>query len=462
MRLGPISLRRVFQERQGRLAEALRRRNVFEAAWASGFARAKNFAHNVYPFRAESHFLYLVGRHIEGALLSFREGVWTLFVQIPSPEAALWLGRQPSPAELENELEMRVRPIDEYEAGDELATLPPQDAETAEWLSSHAGRVIEAQSGPDIEGLDAELGDAMVEVRLLHDQAALAQLEFAAQVSAISHRVAMLLTPRVEYEFEIRAAMESEIRRHNLDTSYLPIVTVHGEIMHNTSSSGLLTEGDVLLCDVGAESAEGFAGDITRSIPVRGHFSGADREAYEAVLAVQKAVLLRVAPAVSFGELHYFSCLEMAKNLTSLGILRGHAEELVGSGALSTFYPHGLGHLLGLDVHDMEDLGDRAGYGAHVERRDHPAFRALRLNRVLEAGMAVTIEPGFYVSPLLLERAKQDPAISSFVDFNVVSRFERVRGIRIEDDVYVAPHGARILSASAPKEISDIDALMRA
>jgi Xaa-Pro aminopeptidase len=147
----------------------------------------------------------------------------------------------------------------------------------------------------------------------------------------------------------------------------------------------------------------------------------------------------------------------MAEGLAALGILRGSASDLMETGAVATFYPHGLGHLLGLDVHDMEDLGDRAGYGVGRERSEHPCFRALRLDRDLEAGMVVTIEPGFYRSPLLLARAREDAVISERINWAVLDKYNDVSGIRIEDDILVTSHGAEVLSAEAPKTPTDIE-----
>jgi Xaa-Pro aminopeptidase len=456
---GPVSGREVFRARQERWKAGLERRHISEACLAAGFARPRNFAHNLFPFRAESHFLYLVGRHIEGSLLALENGEPTLYVQAPNEDSGLWLGPTPTLSQLERELEMRVRPIGSYDARSEVATLPPQDAETAEWLSSHVGRVVLAQTGAEVGDEDAILADVMVELRLVHDDAAILQLEYAAEVSAAAHRNAMQRLHQCEYEFQVRAEIESSMQRSALGPAYSSIVTVHGEILHNTSSSGRLRDGELLLCDAGAETAEGFAGDITRTWPVRGRFEGAARDAYEAVLAVQKEVLALVRPGVSFGDLHRVSCLSMAEQLGRLGILRGSPEGLVETGASAVFYPHGLGHLLGLDVHDMEDLGDRAGYTPGQERKNHPVFRSLRLDRVLERNMVVTIEPGFYVSPLLLARAKQEPKFSSSIVWSKVEEFLSVRGIRIEDDVCVTTEGSRLLSSGVPKECAEIEAL---
>jgi len=462
MKLAPVTPRSVFRERQARLVRALTESGFSEACLASGFARPRNFAHNVFPFRAESHFLYLVGRHLEGALFALEAGEPRLYVPEADPEAAIWSGPTATPAELERELEMNVLPLSEYQPSAEVSTLPPQDDESAAWLSSHVGRNVEAQSGEELEAGDSALADAMVELRLRHDAAALAQLDFAAQASAFCHRAGMGATLHRQYEFEVRAEVEAEMQRRDLFPAYTSIVTVRGDILHNPISKGSLASGPLLLCDAGAETGEGFAGDVTRTWPTSGKFEGAAKEAYQAVLNVQKRVLGRVQAGLHFRELHLFSCLEMARELVALGLCRGSPEELVASGATAVFYPHGLGHLLGIDVHDLEDLGDRAGYGSQVERDTSPAFRALRLSRVLEEDMVVTIEPGLYFSPWLIQRAQNERSLDGLIHFPRVEQFLGLGGIRIEDDVQVTPGGPRVLSELAPKEPAEIEACLAA
>lgn len=462
MKLAPATSRSAFRTRQERLASALVARGFSDACLPAGFARPRNFAHNVFPFRAESHFLYLVGQHLEGALFALEAGQGRLYVPESDPEAALWSGPTKTAAELEQELEMAVLPLSEYNPGPEVLTLPPQDDESAAWLSSYVGRDIEAQSGADLKGQDAALAEAMVELRLRHDAAAREQLAYAAQVSACCHRAGMRSTRRSQYEFEVRAEVEAEMLRRNLSPAYTSIVTVRGDILHNPVSKGRLATGPLLLCDAGAETSEGFAGDITRTWPTSGKFEGAAKDAYQAVLNVQKRTLAQVRAGLHFRELHLFSCVEMARELVALGLLEGDLEELAASGATAVFYPHGLGHLLGIDVHDLEDLGDRAGYGANTSRDTSPAFRALRLGRVLEEDMVVTIEPGLYFSPWLIERGKNDRSLDGLISWERVEQFLGLGGIRIEDDVQVTLGSPKVLSELAPKEPHEIEACMAA
>jgi Xaa-Pro aminopeptidase len=256
--------------------------------------------------------------------------------------------------------------------------------------------------------------------------------------------------------------MEAEIIAAGCNTAYGSIVTVHGEVLHNERHDGLLGAQDLLLADVGAETPEGFAGDVTRAWPVSGRFSATQRAVYEVVLASQLAAIAAVAPGVRYLDVHRAAGLALVEGLIALGVLRGDAKELYARGAAALFFPHGVGHLLGIDVHDMEDLGDRAGYAPGRERATAPGDRYLRLDRDLAPGMCVTIEPGFYQIPRILSRPEELGELESALNRSELSRFSDVRGIRIEDDVLVTATGSEILSQAVPKSIDDIEQIMLA
>jgi Xaa-Pro aminopeptidase len=216
------------------------------------------------------------------------------------------------------------------------------------------------------------------------------------------------------------------------------------------------------LADVGAETPEGFAGDVTRVWPVAGRFSATQRAAYEVVLASQLAAIAAIKPGVRYLDVHRAAGLALVEGLLGIGILRGDAADLYARGAAALFFPHGVGHLLGIDVHDMEDLGDRAGYAPGRTRATAPGDRYLRLDRDLLPGMCVTIEPGFYQIPRILTRPDEVGDLESALDRAELAHFADVRGIRIEDDVLVTETGCEILSAAVPKSITAIQDAMRA
>lgn len=456
----PSSPAGVFAERRSRLAQRLEQCGVTCFALAGGWARPRNFAHSVYPFRAESHFLYLVGHHIEGGLLVFSEGQFGLCLPEPNDEAIVWDGPVPTAAQWQEDLGLEVHGYEWASGLSHAAVLPPQDEETAGWLSDLLGRSVLAQSGPDLVELDAALADEMIDLRTIKDDAAVDQLRFAARATARAHVAGMIASRAAGLESEVRGAMEGCLTAWGLSPGYTSIVTTNGEILHASRSAGRLQAGDLMLCDVGGETPEGFTADITRTWPVSGTFSPTQRELYELVLEVQTSAISSALVGTRYSDLHLSAVRRTGQLLIETGILRGSLDELVEKGAVSVFFPHGLGHLLGVDVHDMEDLGDRAGYESGKARSTHPALAALRLDRVLRAGMCVTIEPGFYQIPVLLQRARSDPELSPLIDWDCLARFGDVRGIRIEDDILVTDDEPEVLSEDAPKKVRDIEAVL--
>lgn len=423
------------------------------ALFSAGYAPPKNYAGNPFPFRASSHFLYFVGRPIEGAHCVVRDGEWTVFVDPPDDDDALWHGPAPSLAELAKQLGCAVRPKSELSAAARgAATLAAPDLRTRAEQSSLLDRDVSNASDAD-----GRLADAVIALRSVHDEAAIAELRTAAEATHAAHVAGMAATHVGAFEYEVSAAMEYALAKRGMSTAYSSIVTVHGEVLHNHHHDGQCVAGDLLLADVGAETAGGFAGDVTRTWPVNGKYSATQREIYQVVLASQERSIAAVKPGARYRDVHLEACLALTEGLVELGILRGEPSALVEQGAHALFFPHGVGHLLGLDVHDMEDLGDRAGYAPGRKRSEQFGLGYLRLDRDLEAGMAVTIEPGFYQVPAILEGARF-ATLRERMNADVLAKFADVRGIRIEDDVLVTASGREVLTAGVPKSIGDVEA----
>jgi Xaa-Pro aminopeptidase len=246
----------------------------------------------------------------------------------------------------------------------------------------------------------------------------------------------------------------------NMTCAYNSIVTVHGEVLHNEQYHHALSPGDLLLADVGAEAPSGWASDITRTWPVSGRFAPAQRDMYEVVLAAHDACIAAAKPGVEYRDLHLLACHTLAAGLVELGLLKGDPASLVERDIHALFFPHGVGHLLGLDVHDMEDLGDVAGYGPGRQRSDRFGLKFLRLDRPLETNMVVTIEPGFYQVPALLDPARQSGEVDDAVNWERLDDFRSVRGIRIEDDVQITSTGCTVLTEALPTTPEDLEALV--
>ncbi|HTJ85250.1 MAG TPA: M24B family metallopeptidase, partial [Polyangiaceae bacterium] len=343
-----------------------------------------------------------------------------------------------------------------------VATLPPQDAATAAWISKLVGRDVAPGSGATLAlERDAALADAVISLRLAHDDAAKAQLRAAAAASTDAHIAGMRATKTATTEAEVLGAMLGVLRARGMDDAYGPIVSVRGEILHNARHDGALSPGDLLLCDVGGESPEGWASDITRTWPTSGAFSASQRAIYDIVLAANRAAIARVRPGTRYRDVHETAKRVLVEGLVHLGIFKGSVDGLLERGAAALFFPHGVGHLLGLDVHDMEDLGDRAGYAPGRTRSPRFGDRYLRLDRDLAVGMAVTIEPGFYQVPGILEDAALTGPLGADLDRAALAKYSDVRGIRIEDDVLCTDGEPEVMTHACPKDAVEIEATIR-
>ncbi|XGV97022.1 MAG: aminopeptidase P family protein [Leptolyngbya sp. BL-A-14] len=455
-------------DRNASLVDALKARRLKLAAlvdfpvllW-SGQSSSRNFRANKFPFRASSHFLYFAGLPLENAVIRLEGGSLTLFMDEASPASALWHGETPKRDDIACEIgAIEAYPLAELSLQTEaVATIAVQDAATRLQQSDLLKRSISLTT--DGESADVTLAKAIVSLRLIHDDFALAEMRKAATVSIAAHKAGLAATRNAHVEAEIRGAMEAVIMASGMTCAYSSIVTVHGEVLHNDQYHHAIQTGDLLLADVGAEAASGWASDITRTWPVTGEFSRTQRSLYDVVLAAHDACIAAIRPGVEYRDLHLLAARTIAAGLVDLGILRGSVDALVEQDAHALFFPHGVGHLLGLDVHDMEDLGDLAGYETGRTRSDRFGLNYLRLDRPLQAGMVVTIEPGFYQVPAILQDLERQARYRDVVDWDRLAQFADVRGIRIEDDVLVTATGAEILTADLPTQASAIEQLVQ-
>ena len=450
------SLPDILRQRRQRLAEKI---NFPVVLW-SGNRSARNFPANAFPFRASSHFLYFAGVPLANAAIRLEASKLTLFMDEATPDDVLWHGPTPPRSAIATKIGADAAyPLSELKQQAEgAATLAVQDAATYEQQARLLARNVDLAAQE--QETDLELAKAIAQIRLVHDAAALTEIRQAAAVTIKAHRSGMAATPIATRESEVRAAMESVIMSHGMTCAYGSIVTVHGEVLHNEHYHHELERNDLLLADVGAEAATGWASDVTRTWPVSGKFSSTQRDVYEVVLAAHDACIAKAQPGVEYRDLHLLACQVMAEGLVDLGILRGQPADLVEQDAHALFFPHGVGHLLGLDVHDMEDLGDLAGYAEGRTRSDRFGLSFLRLDRPLQAGMAVTIEPGFYQVPAILQDPDRRAKYADSVDWDRLAQFADVRGIRIEDDVLITDTGCEVLTAELPTPAKEIEGLV--
>ncbi|NEQ49016.1 MAG: aminopeptidase P family protein [Leptolyngbya sp. SIO3F4] len=429
----------------------------------SGRATPRNFPANTHPFRPSSHFLYFAGLPLENAVIHLEQGHLTLFMDEATPAEALWHGPSPTRRELAYEIGAgKALPLEDLKhfVGDQVATLKVQDSLTAAQQEQLLNRSIPIAK--QSQEHDLALLQAIVQLRMCHDDHALREIRRAAGVSVNAHKAGMVATTMGKdlTEAHIRSVMEQVIMAEGMTCAYNSIVTVHGEVLHNNHYHHPLGENDLILADVGAETVTGWASDITRTWPVSGKFSSTQRDIYDIVLAAHDACIEAAKTNVEYKDLHLLACRTLTEGLVNLGVLIGQPDDLVEQDAHALFFPHGVGHLLGLDVHDMEDLGDLAGYAPGRDRSERFGLGFLRLDRPLKTGMVVTIEPGFYQVPGILEDKKNRERYATMVNWDRLAQFADVRGIRIEDDVLITEHGCDVLTAKLPTHADEIESLV--
>lgn len=446
----------VLKNRRKRLGNLI---NFPTVLW-SGKSPSKNFKANHYPFRASSHFLYFAGIPLENAAICLENGKLDLYMDNPSPDSTLWHGEMPSRENIAQKIGANnAYPMKDLKDNIEnIATIPVQDIFTYEKQQEILQRSVFINK--ESNDIDHQLTKAIISLRLTHDDMALKEIKKAVQVSVEAHKIGIKLTKNCSTEAEVRAAMEGYIISENMTCAYNSIVTVNGEVLHNETYKNKLKAGDLVLADVGAETPLGWASDITRTWPVNGHFSSSQKDIYDIVLAAHDACIEKIKPGIEYRDIHLLAAKIIAEGLVNLGILKGNAETLVEKDTHALFFPHGIGHLLGLDVHDMEDLGDLAGYEEGRKRSDRFGLGYLRLDRPLKAGMVVTIEPGFYQVPAILNHPQFKDKYDQDVNWDKLKQFSDVRGIRIEDDILVTETGTEILTKSLPTQAKEIEAMM--
>ena len=431
-------------------------------------AAPMNYAANVYRFHQDGSFRYFTGLGIPGLALTVDAdaGRSMLYGADPTLDDAIWEGEVTPLAERARaagieETAPRVQLEDDVqrarEQGRTVHVLPF-------YRGAHTLRLARLLGeSPDAIAPSELLVDAVIAQRLVKTDEEVEAIEQALGVAAAMHRAAMAMAHPGRTEYEVAGAMEGVALAHGSYPSFPIILTRRGEVLHNHPTEAVLQEGDLMLADAGAHApGNRYASDITRTSPVGGRFTDKQRALYEVVLASQKTSIEACKPGVAFRDVHLVAARVLAEGLTTLGMMKGDPEEAVSSGAHALFFPHGLGHPIGLDVHDMEGLGeDRVGYGDEFRRSDQFGLSALRFGRRLEARHVMTVEPGIYLIDGLIDQWRDEKRHAAFIDYEEVERWRGLGGIRIEDDVLITETGARVLGPAIPKEPDEVEAAVR-
>ncbi len=428
-----------------------------------------NYPANTYHYRQDSSFLYFFGLSSPGlaAIADADEGTDTLYGDDIGIEDIIWMGNLPKIKD--RALSVGVRKVAPRAAFDETVRkalaagrtvhyLPPYRHDTKIALSQLLGIPI----GELKAKASAALIKASVDQRLFKSKEEVREMEEAVAVSREMYLAAMELAKPGRYEYQISGAMEGIALSYGMHLAFPPIVTINGQTLHMHEHDNLLVKGRLLVCDCGAAAPSGYASDITRTVPVGGRFNRRQKDVYEIVLAGQESAIKAIKPGVNFKDIHLQTARIMAEGLKDLGLMKGDMAEAVGAGAHALFFPHGLGHNIGLDVHDMEDYGENhVGYGEKVERSKQFGLAYLRMARELKPGYALTVEPGLYFIPALTALWKKEKKHREFIAYDAVEKFLDFGGARIEDDVLVTEKGRKVLGPPIPKTVADIEKACR-
>lgn len=426
-----------------------------------------NYRDNVYTFRQDSSFLYYFGIDAPSlhAIIDLDNDQEILFGDELSIDDIIWTGpKEPLTEKAAKAGITQVRPSSALagflqkvqERKQTIHYLPPYRGEHSlkllEWLNISPSEASQRAS--------VSLIKAIVSMRSYKSEEEIFEIEKAVNTSVDMHLAFMRLTKAGTTEKEVAGKLQSIAIGQGGDISYPIILTVNGEILHTHTRDLVMKEGQMTLCDAGAETAMHYCGDLTRTIPTGKKFSTLQKEMYEIVLNAQVSAIEACKPGVMFKHVHELASLKLLQGLKSLGVITGDPMEAVANDVHTLFFQCGLGHMMGLDVHDMENLGEQyVGYTEELKKGTSFGWKSLRLGRALETGFVVTVEPGLYLIPTLIDRWKAEKKLSQFINYNKLEMLRDFTGIRIEDDIVITENGNRVLGKELVKEVADVERL---
>ncbi|MGE8292642.1 MAG: aminopeptidase P family protein [Sphingobacterium sp.] len=420
-----------------------------------------NFEHNTYPFRQDSSFLYYIGIKSPrlAAVLDIDLGETVLFGDEMTIDDIVWMGQQQTLA-----AKAALSGINKLHPFDQLFDyLNKSDQNTLHYLppyQSHNKILLGKLFNCPIDQLQPSVAliQAVAAQRSIKSVEEIIELEKAVDVAVDMHRLAIQMTKPGRYEYQISNAMQHFAQDQGMSFSYPPIVTKRGEILHNHMQFHQVHEGDLLLNDSGVETSLGYASDLTRTFPVGKRFTSLQEEIYQIVLHAFKSAEQLLTAGIRFKDIHLKACEALVDGLIQVGFMKGNSQDAVANHAHALFFQCGLGHLLGLDVHDMEDLGEQyVGYSTS-EPKDTKTFglKSLRLGKELEAGNVLTVEPGIYLIPELTQLWEQQNLHRDFVNYDFLKKHLDFGGIRIEDNYLIEENGYRRLGKYLEREVQEI------
>jgi Xaa-Pro aminopeptidase len=455
----------VYVERRNRLKKEIK---SGIALFPGNVEAAFNYPANTYHFRQDSHFLYFFGIDLPGfaAVIDVDSNKEFIFGDDFDIDDIIWMGPQPKVVDLAEKVGItNTAPMNDLkdfinnalQKGQQIHFLPPYRAETDIQLAQ-----LLNESVYDIrKKASIELIRAVVKLKEIKDAYEIAEIEKAVDIAYKMHTTAMKMAKPGVVEQEIAGTIEGISLALGGPVSFPIILSMDVQTLHNHYHGNVLEEGRMMVTDAGAETQLHYASDITRTVPVGGKFSKRQAEIYQTVLDANMKSIEAIKPGIKYRDIHFLAARVIVDGLKKIGLMKGDTDEAVEAGAHTLFFPHGLGHMMGMDVHDMEGLGENnVGYDEETIRAKEFGNAYLRLGKVLKPGFVLTVEPGIYFIPELIDQFKSEGKFTDFINYDKVETYKDFGGVRIEDDVLVTETGFRVLGKPIPKTIEEVEKTM--
>jgi Xaa-Pro aminopeptidase len=426
-----------------------------------------NYPDNTYHFRQDSDFLYFFGLDLPGliGLMDFDSGKDKIFGNDYEIDDIIWMGPQPVVKELASKCgitdsapvaKLEDTIMDALSKKRKIHFLPPYRGETKMTLA----KLLKENPCQMKTRASVDLIKAVISMRSIKEKVEIDEIEKAVDIAYDMHVTAMKMCKPGVREQDIFGTIEGIALAKGGGTSFPIILSINGQTLHNHSHGNVLTKGKMMVTDAGAETNLHYASDITRTTPVGGKFNQKQKEIYEIVLKANTEAIKATKPGISNRDLHFMACKIIATEMKNLGLMKGDVDEAVAAGAHALFMPHGLGHMMGLDVHDMEALGENfIGYNDEVKRSDQFGTAFLRFALPYKPGHVFTVEPGCYFIPELIDKWNAEGKFKEFINYNKIEAYMSIGGIRIEDNVLITEKGHKLLGKPIPKTVKEIESI---
>jgi Xaa-Pro aminopeptidase len=426
-----------------------------------------NYPANTYHFRQDSDFLYFFGLDLPGfaGIMDFDSGKDRIFGNDFDMDDIIWMGPQPTVNDLALKCGVtETSPVTKLEDVIRAASakkrkihfLPPYRGETKMKLGSLLKEnpcQMKTLASPD-------LIKAVISMRAIKEKVEIEEIEKAVDIAYEMHVTAMKMCRQGVKEQDIFGVIEGIALAKGGGTSFPVILSINGQTLHNHAHGNILKKGKMMVTDAGAETNLHYSSDITRTTPVGGKFSQMQKDVYEIVLKANNDAIKETRPGKSNRDIHFLACRTIASGMKELGLMKGDVDEAVVAGAHALFMPHGIGHMMGLDVHDMEALGENfIGYNDNIKRSGQFGLAFLRFALPYKPGHIFTIEPGCYFIPELIDKWKTEGKFREFINYSKIEKYIPIGGIRIEDDVLITEKGHKVLGRPIPKTVKEIESL---